>query len=174
MEGIKARCALCLLQFTLLLPYGVANSPPSDRSACSSWWVLFFFPPPWFFVRWWEDAVKLHFRCIIKLREAGLWQLQTGGVCFTVAAAPLQGGMNQERFPTILSFCAGTAAEGHGPVPPSLGLHVPNKHGEFLLLLRIHKLHDIIIKQDILKIFFKQFLIIYLPQAFISYNPTEE
>lgn len=61
---------------------------------------------------WREEAVKLHFRCIIKLGEAGLWQLQAGGVGSAVAVAPLQGGIYLERLPRILPLLAGKVAEG--------------------------------------------------------------
>lgn len=61
---------------------------------------------------WREDAVKLHFSCIMKLGEAGLGQLQAGEAGTAVAVAPPWGGVNLERFQRILSLLAGTEAGG--------------------------------------------------------------
>lgn len=113
-EDGRDKSEVCFMSFVLYSPAALWSSqfPTSDRSACSSWWVLFFFPPLWFFVRWKEDAIKPHFRCIIKLKEAGLWQLQAGGVCSTVSAAPLREVWNQRSFQKFCHYLLGLQQRG--------------------------------------------------------------
>lgn len=74
---------------------------------------------------WREEAVKLHFRCIIKLGEAGLWQLQAGegrlGCCSSSSAGWYGFGEASKNSTTT----GWEGRRGHSPVPSSLGLAVP-------------------------------------------------
>lgn len=59
-----------------------------------------------------EDAVKLHFRRIIKLRVARLWQPQAGGVLLAAVAVPLPRAF-QEFCHCLLGLQQRGTAQGH-------------------------------------------------------------